>query len=91
MNDVNARPGGLMLDRLKVESILSRRFPSAGRDQIAAAANAIMGLGDEWEEVVDRSNEFGYRSSEHCGAICYLASEVDHGVEFRLFRRRVAV
>lgn len=80
-----------MLDRLKVESILSRRFPSAGRDQIAAAANAIMGIGEEWEEVVDRSNEFGYHYSEHCGAICYLAREVDHGAEFRLFRRREAV
>ena len=40
-----------MLDRQKVEAILSRRFPGATRDQVAAAANAIMGLSKEPEEV----------------------------------------
>ena len=39
-----------MLDRQKLEAILSRRFPGSPRDQLAAAANAIMGLA-EWEEV----------------------------------------
>ena len=29
-----------------------RRFPGAGPNDIAAAANAIMGLPDEWEEVL---------------------------------------
>jgi hypothetical protein len=41
----------LMLDRQKVETILLRRFAGATPDQLAAAANAIMGLVDEWEEV----------------------------------------
>lgn len=40
-----------MIDRQKLETLLSRRFPGATHDQIAAAANAIMGLEDEWEEV----------------------------------------
>ncbi len=40
-----------MVDRQKVEAILSWRFPGAPRDQLAAAANALMGLTDEWEEV----------------------------------------
>jgi hypothetical protein len=40
-----------MLDRQKREAILSRRFPGSPRDQLAAAANAIMGLAEEWEEV----------------------------------------
>lgn len=40
-----------MVDRLKVETILTRRFPGATDCQIAAAANALMGLSDEWEEV----------------------------------------
>jgi hypothetical protein len=40
-----------MLDRQKLETILSRRFPGATHLQIAAAANAIMGLADEWEEI----------------------------------------
>jgi hypothetical protein len=40
-----------MVDRQKLEAVLSKRFPGAKHDQIAAAANAIMGLDDEWEEV----------------------------------------
>jgi len=36
-----------MLDRQKLEAILTRRFPDAARDQVAAAANAIMGLAKE--------------------------------------------
>ena len=40
-----------MVDRQKVETILRRRFPGSDVAQIAAAANAIMGLADEWEEV----------------------------------------
>jgi len=36
-----------MLDRQKLEAILTRRFPDAPRDQLAAAANAIMGLAKE--------------------------------------------
>jgi hypothetical protein len=32
-----------MLDRQKIETVLSRRFPGATTEQIAAAANAIMG------------------------------------------------
>jgi len=35
-----------MVDRQKLETILLRRFPGAKLDQIAAAANAIMGLDD---------------------------------------------
>ena len=42
-----------MIDRQKLEAILARRFPGSKRDQVAAAANAIMGLTDEWEEVLN--------------------------------------
>ena len=63
-----------MLDRQKIEAILTRRFPGAARAAVAAAANAIMGLDDEWEEEeVD---------------ISHLAREFDRGAEFRFFRRR---
>ena len=65
-----------MLDRQKLETLLVRRFPGASRDQVAAAANAIMGLGDEWEEV------------SPCADVCVVAREVEDGAEFRLLRRR---
>ncbi len=43
-----------MIDREKVIAILTKRFPGASADQIAAAANAIVGLRDEWREVETR-------------------------------------
>jgi hypothetical protein len=77
-----------MLDRQKVEAILSRRFTGATRDQIAAAANAIMGLSEEWEEVLHDDQRAGYHFSEQCGNVCYLADGGSQNVEFRLFKRR---
>jgi hypothetical protein len=80
-----------MLDRQKVEAILTRRFPGATRDQVAAAANAIMGLSDEWEEVLHTDNHYGYHFSNECGSVCYLTPDAgQQGVEFRLFKRRDA-
>jgi hypothetical protein len=40
-----------MRDRQKLEALLAKRFPGSASGQIAAAANAIMGLEDEWEDV----------------------------------------
>ena len=76
-----------MIDRQKLETVLSRRFPGATRPQIAAAANAIMGLEDEWEEV-GAPEDFGYNFSSRCVDICALAREADAGTEFRVLRRR---
>jgi hypothetical protein len=77
-----------MLDREKVETILQRRFSGAPREQLAAAVNAIMGLSDEWEEVVHDNEPFGHHFSNHCGKLCYLTDDLEDGIEFRLFRRR---
>ena len=79
-----------MLDRQKLETILSRRFPGSLRQQVASAANAIMGLPDEWEEVLHDERQFAYHYSSECSNICYLAREAEAGAEFRLFRRRDA-
>lgn len=50
-----------MIDRQQLESILVRRFPGAPLSQIAAAANAIMGL--------DRAADMGRPCGNgHCGA-----------------------
>lgn len=65
-----------MIDRQKVETVLHRRFPGAKWEQIAAAANAIMGLDDEWREV------------EYQDVSC-LARELEDHAEIRLFRRVV--
>ena len=76
-----------MLDRQKLESILGRRFPAATRQQIAAAANAIMGLEDDWEEV-RREEDLAFTASVQCGGNCAIARDADGGTEFRLLRRR---
>jgi hypothetical protein len=78
-----------MIDRQKLETVLGRRFPGATHVQIAAAANAIMGLEDEWEEV-GTPGDFGYNVSSRCVDICALAREADTGTEFRVLRRRSA-
>ena len=79
-----------MIDREKVLAVLRRRFPDASPADIAGAANAIVGLPDEWEDVSDRDEQLGYHYSPHCSDICYLAQQVERGDEFRLFRRRAA-
>jgi len=79
-----------MIDREKVLCVLRKRFPSASPEQFAAAANAIVGLDDEWEDVTGHEPEFGYHVSAQCGDICYLAEQTQHGAQFRLFRRRLS-
>lgn len=77
-----------MLDRQKVEAVLARRFPGSASQQVAAAANAIMGLDEEWEEIVEHDGPVCCYASAPCPDGCYLARAVEHGSEFRLFRRR---
>ena len=80
-----------MVDREKVLAVLAKRFPGAPADQMAAAANAIVGLEEEWEEVTDREDQLGYHYSPQCTDICYLAQQVERGDTFRLFRKRGAL
>ena len=77
-----------MVDREKVLTVLTRRFAGARPEQVAAAANAIVGLDDEWEDVSGREREMGYNFSPDCCDICYLAQQVERGDQFRIFRRR---
>ena len=79
-----------MVDRQKVETVLTRRFPGACHQQVATAANAIMGLGEEWEEIVGRERPLACHTAEACSDVCYLARALDPDCEFRLFRRREA-
>jgi hypothetical protein len=63
-----------MLDRQKIEAILRKRFPEAGPKEVAAAANAIMGLDEEWEEVTGSEGD--------------VDQVVPPDPELRVFRRR---
>ncbi len=65
-----------MIDREKVLTVLHKRFPGASLDQFAAAANAIVGLQDEWEDVTGHEPDLGYHFSVQCSEICYLAAQV---------------
>jgi hypothetical protein len=79
-----------MVDREKILTVLHKRFPEATDEQIAAAANAIVGLDDEWEDVTAHEPELGYHFSVQCSDICYVAEQTQRGAQFRLFRRRLA-
>jgi hypothetical protein len=53
--------GGYMLDRQKVEAILRRRFTGTTDQQVAEAANALMGLDQQNDAASDRSERSGRR------------------------------
>ncbi|MGE0461809.1 MAG: hypothetical protein AB7Q16_10610 [Vicinamibacterales bacterium] len=63
-----------MVDREKVLAVLRRRFPGAPKAETAAAANAIVGLDDEWQEV-------------ECTDLRGLVERLRNGHEFRLLER----
>ena len=67
-----------MLDREKIVVVLKRRFPGSAAEQIAAAANAIVGMDDEWVEVARPKDGW-----PRCDDGCYLAD----AAEVRVFRR----
>ena len=40
------------------------------------------------EEVLHDDHDGGYHFTNECGNLCYLTGDDQHGVEFRLFRRK---
>jgi len=76
-----------MLDRVKVETLLKRRFANARSEDVRAAADAIMGwcITNRWQEVLHPDQEFGYHSSACCSD--NQAAE-GQDVEFRILQRR---
>ena len=71
-----------MLDREKIVAVLKRRFPGSGEDQVAAAANALVGLDDDWVEVPLPHEQW----PSYCRETCWLRRELGAG-ELRVFRR----
>jgi len=80
----------MMIEREDVQTILRRWFPDAPDYSIDSATSRIVGLSDGWVEVTSKEEEMGYHYSSTCPNICYLADQVDHGAELRLFLRRAA-
>jgi hypothetical protein len=72
-----------MVDREKVLAVLVKRFPSACADDIAAAANAIVGLAPEY--VAIEGHEVG-RFDCVAGARAYTAGDIATGL-VRVYRR----
>lgn len=75
-----------MIDREKVLNVLRKRFPDATYEQVAAAANGIVGLGEEWQEMTD-DDEVRAHLARACGEDCALAEAAREGAQFRVFTR----
>lgn len=75
-----------MIDREKVLVVLRRRFPTARAEDIAAAANAIVGLDPEYEPVPCAEVR---RLECITGAQSYDAGDLAAG-RIRVFRRTSA-
>ena len=76
-----------MVDREKVAAVLRHRFPGADAKQLAAAANAIVGLDDEWVELSSALAGIDGRRTVTCESACYLADALRGGGHFRIFKR----
>lgn len=77
-----------MIDREKVLTVLRRRFPGAAAADLAAAANAIVGMPDEWEDVTAIEPDLAAHFALSCGERCLVSHDHSGEVEYRLFRRR---
>jgi hypothetical protein len=76
-----------MVEREKVLTVLLTALPGATQEQVAAAANAIVGLEDDWEEVTSHEPDFGI--TPRCSAATSaIADCVQQGDTLRVFRKK---
>jgi hypothetical protein len=78
-----------MLDRDKIVAVLRRRFPGSASGQVAAAANAIVGLDEEWEEITSPGVNGDGVQRAPCREGCYLARTAEDGMDVKVFRRKI--
>ena len=50
--------------------------------------NDILLLEEEWEEINVEHKDMGYSTSIDCSNICWLASQVEQGAVFKIYRKR---
>lgn len=77
-----------MLDRDRIVTVLKRRFPAAAVGQVAAAANAIVGLDDEWEELPLGPDGSTPDGPVPCRGPCFLWASVQGNGGIKIFRKR---
>jgi hypothetical protein len=77
-----------MIDREKVLAVLQKRFPRSSLEERAAAANAIVGLSDEWMDVAGWGPELNDDDSAPCANACFLAAQRQQGAEVRILVKR---
>ena len=77
-----------MIDREKVLTVLRRRFTGASDRDLAAAANAIVGLADEWDDVTEREPDLLAHLTQPCGPGCCIIGESREVSDYRLLVRR---
>ena len=77
-----------MIDRDKVLSVLHKRFPEASAQQVAWAANAIVGLTDERDLIARNATEIECSASAAGRQSCDSAGGIPDGPEFRRFAAR---
>jgi hypothetical protein len=77
-----------MIDRDKVLTVLRRRFPGASDQDVAEAANAIVGLDDEWDDVTDREPDLLAHLTHACGPGCCVDGDPREATDYRLLVRR---
>jgi hypothetical protein len=76
-----------MVDREKVLAVLRKRFVDAPAEEIAAAANAIVGLGAEWRAVESFERELMPHLPAECSDPHCLAARIRAGGQFMLLER----
>jgi hypothetical protein len=76
-----------MIDREKVLAVLHKRFPGSSLEDRAAAANAIVGLTDEWVDVTARQPAMDECASMPGADGCFIADRRRHGFELRILMR----
>lgn len=76
-----------VVDRERVLTVLRKRFPDAPDVQVAAAANAIVGLDADWREIASFQDELLPHLTGESADVQCLAARLRAGGQFILFER----